>query len=355
MNIAFIIPSLEKSGPGIVVNDLYNELIKMGHHCGVFYFDTKQGLHFSGETTQIKKGNEINFSEWDIIHSHGFRADRFIYQKFKNRSFPNCKLISTLHQPITPNELAKTYNIPKSIIGSILWHRSLKIHDKIVVLNDDTYRKLPKNLHNKAKVIFNGRSIKIDEISSEERNLFKILKSKYTIIGTCSSITKRKGLEQIVKALPNLPGYALVAIGEGDQKIKLEYLARKLNVSERCIFLGYRNNSTDYLPYFDIFIMCTRSEGFPLALIEAASQGIPTILSDIPILKAIVDEKKVDFYHIDDIQSLVNAIRNCDINKGPILKSFYLDKLTAKAMAERYFLTYESLLRKGGCIPQEEP
>ena len=134
-----------------------------------------------------------------------------------------------------------------------------------------------------------------------------------------------------------------MAIGDGDQKQKLEKLAQKLNVDKRCIFLGFRSNSTDYLPFFDKFIMCTRSEGFPLALIEAASQGIPTVLSDIPILKAVVDDSMVDFYHLDDIDSLVSSINNDNLKKGEVLKNFYESELTARSMAERYLKIYNSL------------
>lgn len=336
-----IIPSLAQTGPGIVARDLSEELTALGHYCEIYYFDDIFGLKTSCKTIKITKNSEIIPEEWDIIHSHGFRPDRYVYQKFRKKEKGSCRFVSTLHQPISFNELAKTYSILKSFIGSKLWYKSLTFHDKIVVLNNDTYKSLPSKLRKKTNVIYNGRNIEIRDIDNKDKFFLENLKKTYRIIGTNSSITKRKGLEQMIKALPKLPDFAFVAVGEGNQKNKLQTLAKKLNVSDRCFFLGFRPNSTDYLPFFDIFVMCTRSEGFPLALIEAASQSLPVVLSDIPILKSIVDDEKVEFYHLDDIDSLVKAIKKVKTNcKGKQLNEYYLKYLTAKSMAINYLQFY---------------
>ena len=74
----------------------------------------------------------------------------------------------------------------------------------------------------------------INDINNEKDYcLIKNLKSKYRIIGTNSGINKRKGLEQIIKALPLLPDYAFIAVGDGEERNKLIELAGKLKVSER--------------------------------------------------------------------------------------------------------------------------
>lgn len=343
MRIAMILPSLEQSGPGIVARDLCREFISLGHECCIFYFTDKFGLEIPCPAKKIYTSEDVNPQEWDIIHTHGFRADKYAYKIKKKIRASSCKLISTLHQPISIIELNKSFNIAKSIIGSLLWHKYLKCHDKIACLNSHTLIHLSKKIRHKSSVIFNGRSFLINDINNEKDYcLIKNLKSKYRIIGTNSGINKRKGLEQIIKALPLLPDYAFIAVGDGEERNKLIELAGKLKVSERCLFLGFRPNSTDYLQFYDIFIMCTRSEGFPLAFVEAASLGLPTVLSDIPILKSIVDSDYVSFYHIDDIPSLVNSVLSATkSSKGILLKSFYDKELTSSAMAERYLRFYQ--------------
>lgn len=341
-----IVPSLAQKGPCIVARDLCEQFTIMGHYCELLYFDDIFGLKTTCKTTKISRIRDINPDQWDIIHSHGFRPDHFCYRLSKDSMFDKCKLVSTQHQPITIKELNKTFPILKSIIGSLLWTKYIKKFHSIVVLNSDTYNHLPNSLKPKTSIIFNGRSIEINPIGQEDKVKLQSLQKQYKIIGTHSVIIKRKGLEQMIKALPLLPEYAFVAIGDGEDRKNLESLAQTMNVSERCIFMGYKANSVDYLPFFDIFVMCTRSEGFPLALIEAASQGLPTVLSDIPILKSIIDDKKVTFYKLDDIKSLVNAIKEATSNKkGDVLKEYYLNNLTAQAMAKRYLSMYQKVIK----------
>lgn len=45
-------------------------------------------------------------------------------------------------------------------------------------------------------------------------------------------------------------------------------------------FLGEINNFNDYLNY-DIFILSSDSEGLPMSALEAASAGLPIILSNV--------------------------------------------------------------------------
>lgn len=337
-----ILSSLDNTGPGIVAKDLCEQYILKGHECHIFYFDDIFGLSVPCAITKLVKGDEFNPNEWDIVHSHGFRPDFFVAKNINTIRKAKTKAITTLHQPIDMKELNLTYSLSKSIVGSLIWRICLKAFDYIVVLNSITQSSLPQKLRAKSSVVFNGRSITINSINSEDQKFLNDIKRNKKIIGTCSSITKRKGLEQIVKALPSLPDHVFVAVGSGDQMDYLKNLASKLNVSDRCFFLGYRKDSVSYLPYFDYFLMCSRSEGFPLALIEAASQGIPTILSDIPILKAIVTEDIVDFYHLDDINSLINVILSMDTVKGKRLKEFYDNNLTADIMANNYFHLYKN-------------
>jgi glycosyltransferase involved in cell wall biosynthesis len=45
---------------------------------------------------------------------------------------------------------------------------------------------------------------------------------------------------------------------------------------------GFVDNIYEYYKAMDIFIISSRSEGFSLALLEAAASGLPIIASDIP-------------------------------------------------------------------------
>lgn len=79
MRILFIVPSLKNAGPVIVVYDLVHLLIKRGHKCFVCYFDKIEELKFDCEVVQISMGQKLNFSDYDIVHTHGYRPQLYVF------------------------------------------------------------------------------------------------------------------------------------------------------------------------------------------------------------------------------------------------------------------------------------
>ena len=99
--------------------------------------------------------------------------------------------------------------------------------DMNVLLSSEQLRLSSPYLKGKNKcIISNGRDIQFSEISSLEDKLkISTLKSKYKIIGTVSVINRIKGLEQVLKALVDLPDYAFVCIGDGPNLKDLKEMA----------------------------------------------------------------------------------------------------------------------------------
>lgn len=344
-----ILPDLSNTGPAIVVKDLSTGLISQGHECKVFYFDDKVELEMPCLIERIAFSSSINFEEWEVIHSHMFRPDlyvrlHFLYKSKKKRPF----LITTLHNPISYKAFRTGFGHMQSFIGCVLWKLALTAFDKIVVLNSDTYNHIRGIERKKLNIVHNGRNITPKEtiINREDRDAILALKQKYILVGTISSISKRKGLEQMIYALTFLPNYAFVAVGEGPELSNLQDLAISLKVSDRCYWTGYRKDAVHYQSLFDIFVMCSRSEGFPLALIEAAAYAKPIVLSDISILKSIVSVKEVAFYRLDDIASLAFEIRQMYAKRKEYSKhihDYYLENLTVNKMVNKYVKLYSSL------------
>ncbi|MBM2844312.1 MAG: hypothetical protein HW404_2149, partial [Anaerolineales bacterium] len=69
----------------------------------------------------------------------------------------------------------------------------------------------------------------------------------------------------------------LVIIGDGSLRHSLEDLLRSLGCGDRVTLLGARDDVSDLLPHFDLFILPSLSEGLPLAVIEAMACAIPVI------------------------------------------------------------------------------
>lgn len=350
MKIALIVPSFDNKGPVIVAKDLCECFIKLGHSCHVYYFNDVFKLKFPCESTKINFFDKINFDSFDIVHSHCIKPNLFLWFHFRNAKFKlKYKFISTLHQPLTISAL---WLGRKNIIAILLFFLdriSHSVFDKNVFLSDEQLRLSRNNIDIKsACIIGNGRTLlKNDIIDEVDKNTILELKERYHIVGTVSVIIKRKGIEQLIYALTRLDNWAAVIVGDGDELASLKKLAIKLNVSDRCFWTGYRFDGANYIQYFDVYTLTTRSEGFPLAYIEAAAYEKPVVLSDIPILRAIADENVSLFYELDNIENLGDKILEAYSNKEILSKniaSYYDANLTAEKMAQKYIELYTTIL-----------
>ena len=88
-------------------------------------------------------------------------------------------------------------------------------------------------------------------------------------------------IEIVAKVVKKHSDWKFMIIGEGDQGLSfLKNKAKKLGVCDDIIFAGYRSDIQNILQTSEIFMLCSRFEGLPMVLIEAASQGIACIAYD---------------------------------------------------------------------------
>jgi glycosyltransferase involved in cell wall biosynthesis len=347
MKIAVILPRLANQGPIIVAKDIVGLLlIEKDVNIDVYYFDELVELTFGCKAQKISFFNKINFNDYDVVHSHMLRSDAYVWFHRK-KSDTKTLFISTLHQNIYDN-LKGNYNSLIAIIFEKIWLKFLKRQDYVVTLTKVMQNTYLSKLDVSLKTIYNGRNLTIYNngiINNEDLIQINLLKNNYTILGTHCLLTKRKGIDQIIKSLVILKEYALILVGDGKEFDNLVNLAKELNVFERCIFLGYKIDATSYLKYFDIYVMSSYSEGFPLGLLEAGMSKLPVVCSDLPIFRELFSKKEVVFFELNNIKSFANSITFCQSNKDYFSNSIYETiniKYSNKIMASKYFDIYNS-------------
>ncbi len=76
--------------------------------------------------------------------------------------------------------------------------------------------------------------------------------------------------------------YQLKLYGDGPDMIKLHHHAINLGIEKNVAFVGMVNNVAEHIEKASLFILASKQEGMPNALIEAMSLGLPCISTDCP-------------------------------------------------------------------------
>lgn len=350
MKIAFLIPGIDAKGPNIFTLNLIKGLLATKKiYCEVFHFGRGgeyDELKFPVPVKRIHLFEKRDFSSFDIIHSTMPYPDFYIVLHGLNKTH---KCLTSLHN-IMKNDLYQRRGKVVGFVSCLVWKFCLNRIHNIVVSSEQmkaSYKSILSKRHCYTTIPYGIPQPELGDIDNEIREQLTDLKKKYKLIVGCGGLIKRKGFWQLVNYLPHNKSVAVVLIGDGPCESELKEQAVKLQVSERVIFLGFRNHSYNYYPYFDVYCMTSNSEGFGLAMLEAMALGLPVVCSNLDIYHDYFSDEDVSLFDYGNQQSLNDAIDKALKNESYFSdksKSLYNQKFSLESMANRHLLLYNSLL-----------
>ena len=345
MKIAYIIPSTIKSGPVKVVHQLVSKL-SVDHEIDIYFFKdvpTREHLEFPCSVKKIDFFEKIDMSRYDILHTHTIMPDAYVW--YHKRKTDKVKIVSTLHN-YAYEDLRYSYGKVKGTLMAFLWNIVTTRHDMLVTLSKSALDYYQQRWFNKSLTyIYNGIDIDMNNKVEKRNNSHSI---KIGNIASAGGINKCKGIEQVIKALQKLPKeYELYIAGkENDESLRLMALAKKLHVESRVHFEGFITDIKSFILDMEIMVVPSRSEGFPLSLMEIIQNYKGIVCSDIEIFREIFTEEEVLFFTIDNIDNLVEKIQTCYIKKDELAEKAYrkfVKQYSSDIMAKKYIKLYQSL------------
>jgi len=140
------------------------------------------------------------------------------------------------------------------------------------------------------------------------------LRDEHLVLMTVASLKPLKRLDLLVRATaPILHSHAstrLVLVGDGPERGALASLARELGIADRVVFTGPRDDVADLLRAADVFVLSSRTEAFPKAVLEAMATGLPVVATDVGSVGEMVEKgKSALVVPGEDEQALSAAIR----------------------------------------------
>ena len=189
--------------------------------------------------------------------------------------------------------------------------RVLCVSNQVAAFNQETIG-IPKE---KIEVIPNG--VPLEEFSrlpsrAEVRERFGIPVSGLAI-GTVGRAEPAKGLDLLLDAYAILsekfPEAYLVIAGNGRELESLKSQAAESGIRGRVYFLGDQDDIPGVLAAMDLFVLPSRFEGLPNALLEAMAASLPVVATDAGgVGDAVVDGETGILVPPGDSQSLEEAI-----------------------------------------------
>ncbi|MDD6808014.1 MAG: glycosyltransferase family 4 protein [Oscillospiraceae bacterium] len=155
--------------------------------------------------------------------------------------------------------------------------------------------------------LVNDYSISLDRVTVINNTISPVLtgnknveldalrKSGKIVVGTIGRISEQKGIDIFIKAIAKVrevnENVVGVIIGDGEDRNKMQNLARELNLEQGILFLGYQAEVLDLINQLDFVVLSSRWEGLPLTPIEVFSQGKTIIVSNISGNNEVVTDK----------------------------------------------------------------
>src|SRR3954451_18182161 len=129
------------------------------------------------------------------------------------------------------------------------------------------------------------------------------------ILLSTSRLVPQKGIDVAVRALPDLPEFTLVVLGEGPERTALESLADELGVRDRLFLPGRVPDVAAWLRRAEVYIQPARWEGFGLGVLEAMLAGLPGVASNVSSLPELVVGRETGILvPPDDPAALASAV-----------------------------------------------
>ena len=106
-----------------------------------------------------------------------------------------------------------------------------------------------------------------------------------TVVLTVANLRDQKDYPNLMAAarivLDAVEDVVFLAVGQGPDEEKVHALHADLDLGDGFRLLGYRKDVPDLLSAADVFVLASKYEGYPIAVMEALSMGLPVVSTNV--------------------------------------------------------------------------
>ena len=370
-------PAIAFGGPVKIVQNNARELVRRGHQVTVYCTNRLDREHKIAPRTIEREDQGVRVvyhNTWFMTRWRGNFGPslspgmiRYLYREGKRFDvihINEARAFTTL----TAALFAQAAHIPYIIQahGSFVYglhsQRMKRIYDKLI--GRSIYRRAARVIalrpeeiiecesvgipRHKITVIGNGLDLTTWQVRKEDgvifRKRFGIPLDAHLVL-FLSRLDKKKGPDLLVEALSQLkiPNVYCVFAGPDDgYQEYVQQLAINYGLSDRVIFTGLLRNGEVRAAYAaaDVFVLPSRFDTFPMAIVEALASGLPVLTTETCQVAELIREKAGLVTPVDPT-AIANALERLLSNSD--LRSTYAKG--AKVLAEKEFSVQKTVDR----------
>ena len=291
----------------------------------------------------IKFLSYLKTNAFDVLHSHMYEPNKYGALFAKLARIP---VVITGERGKNPWKTMRHHLVEKHIISKLADKRVAVSHDirNLRILQDGVRP-------DKIVTIPNGVNL-----PSYQTNTGK----KPRIFGTLGRLVDAKDYPTLILAAKKIKEFGfdfeLRIAGEGHLKTALANLIQQTEMTDSVKLVGMQK-ADPFLKNLDIFVMSSKREGMPGALLEAMSYGLPIAATNAGGIKEVIKDGKdgllAEVGDIDAIAAhIVELIQNKQL-RGKIGKNArqkIMHNYSMEIIAKRYEDLYFSMLKKKGIV-----
>lgn len=287
MKIVQITPRYPPNTGGVEthVKEISEQLVERGQEVTVITADaagnlqnweTRNGVNIKryrsfapNDTLYIAPGIQraVRRADADIVHAHNYHAFPVFFAAL---GVTHERFVVTPHYHGTSasgvrNRLLAMYKP----VGDWVFKQA----DEVIAVSEWEREQLHDDFGVDTTVIPNGLDVgRFANAEPEERERPYVL--------CVGRLEEYKGIQYVIRALPELPDYNLVVAGSGHYREELEEISEEIGVADRVDFVGYVDD--DRLPRLyvgaEVYVTLSEFEAYGMTVGEAIAAGTPCVV-----------------------------------------------------------------------------
>ena len=320
--IFLIIPNLHRGGAEKFMTFLANNLDKNKFDVSLVLLE-KKGSYLKELSDNVKiidiGTKKVSKSFFSIIRLLNKEKPDIVFSTLGHlnllmmmiKPFVNKKIKFIAREASIPS----IYNKNDKKVFNLLYKILYPKFDKIVCQSNFMLKDLKINYQiSPDKMVVIHNPVDIDKITKLKKEVPKDLDLNKKNVIAVGSLEPVKCYDKLIEYFLNIKdkNICLNIIGEGSLKQKMEVFIKNNNAEDKIKLLGFKRNPYQYMYHSDLFVIVSKFEGFPNAVLESIACGTPVLGFKCPggIEDIIVENINGWYVKNRDFKKLINEIEN---------------------------------------------